>query len=1175
MSSNPTPAAATPKADPPQPAPRRRNPWLRALKWIFGIIIAMVLLLVLTVGAAVWILTPERLTPLVEKYGSEYIDGSLTVKRVELTYWKTFPRLQLDVDSLDIVSHSLRALPAEVRQALPANSDSLLSVSSFSGGINILELLRGRIALYDIDIVRPKVNIVQATPELSNFNIFPASEEPDTTSAAIPDFSFTRINISGDAPISYVSLPDTVSAQLTLRSVNAQGTDAPTYTLSAASGAKVSMAGIDLSALTLGLDGSVVWRHSEPYKLEINSLRAAVNALTAIASGKVDFSRDLTISALSFSIPQVPLDSVTDLVPAPYRSELSKLKSTLSFALEGHLTRPYTVAPDKLPSFEATLTVPEGTASYEQLKLNRLAMEAAVSFDGESPDLSLVTLRRLLAVGQGVGFELKGTATSLLSDPLVDATFKGGIDFSRLPSALTSQIGGTVSGSLRADADFTLRQSWLSRESFHRIKARGEASLHNFRFLMPEMDVDCFLGTTEMKFGTSSSFVRGDVAVDSLLTVSLKVDTLAASVPGMQANGSALRLGAGVKNTTASADTTQLTPIGAMVSVGRFRLLDTTDSTRYTLRDVKARASVRRFRESKRKPVMSLNIDAKRLRYADRLNRANLTESNIALTVHPSVPRIGKKTRARIDSLRALYPNLPPDSVYRLAMSLRPKRSHRSDSASATPADGSTLMDYGLDAETKNLMRQWSAAGSLKAKRARVFTPYFPLRNTLKNVDLTFNNDSVVVNSTRYTVGRSDFLIDGTITNITRAMTSRTGRQPLRINFVITSDTIDVNQIAAAAFAGAAFAEKERQGLMAQIADSDNDNVIQASIVAQTDSTDSGPLLIPTNVEATLRLNARNVLYSDFLFHNLRGSVEMADGILNMRNLSARTDVGAVDLTALYEGIDPADLSFAFGMNVRDFRVGRFLDLVPSLDTIMPLLNSMDGIINGQVAAQARLDSLMDVNIPSLNAAVSLQGDSLVLLDAETFRSIGKWLLFKNKQRNVIDSMQVKLVVKNSVMQLYPFMFDIDRYRLGVYGNNDLDLNFKYHIAVLKSPVPFKFGINVSGNADDMKIRLGGAKWDEKSATRSFAIADTARINLVNQIQSLFRRGVKRSREAGADMLLDDSPAASIGSSSAVSGADTISHADSLVFIREGLLPAPPEPVAEPAPTQKSKKRKK
>ena len=201
---------------------------------------------------------------------------------------------------------------------------------------------------------------------------------------------------------------------------------------------------------------------------------------------------------------------------------------------------------------------------------------------------------------------------------------------------------------------------------------------------------------------------------------------------------------------------------------------------------------------------------------------------------------------------------------------------------------------------------------------------------------------------------------------------------------------------------------------------------------------------------------------------------------------------------------------------------------------------------------------------------MKLSGDSLVLIDPQTFRKIGKWLLFKHKERNVIDHMNVEMIVNNSQLELFPFIFDLDRYKLGVMGGNDMAMNLHYHIAVLKSPLPFKFGINVSGNVDNMKIRLGKAKFNEKNMPRTVAIADTTRINLVREIGNIFRRGVRNSKMKG----LDFSKISSAQAADAGIAADTISHADSLYFIKEGLIPAPdtvPAPVA-PLKNKKSKK---
>jgi hypothetical protein len=121
----------------------------------------------------------------------------------------------------------------------------------------------------------------------------------------------------------------------------------------------------------------------------------------------------------------------------------------------------------------------------------------------------------------------------------------------------------------------------------------------------------------------------------------------------------------------------------------------------------------------------------------------------------------------------------------------------------------------------------------------------------------------------------------------------------------------------------------------------------------------------------------------------------------------------------------------------------------------------------------------------------------------------------------------------------------------------------------LKSPIPFKFGINLKGNPDKMKVRLGRAKFKENMVAERVAIVDTTRINLLRQIENVFRRGVDNSSKLNlidtgqkVERFTDDEN-------------DTLSQSDSLIFIQEGLLPAPPEPVIDSTEIVDNKKAKK
>jgi hypothetical protein len=566
---------------------------------------------------------------------------------------------------------------------------------------------------------------------------------------------------------------------------------------------------------------------------------------------------------------------------------------------------------------------------------------------------------------------------------------------------------------------------------------------------------------------------------------------------------------------------------------------------------------LQRFNDNAKVPQLSLAMDANRISYGDPLNRLNLSGGKIDLTAHIRPRRqMSPRIKARFDSIAQANPDLSADSVYRLMMPRRRKVS--------TVQSNDEILDFALDNTAKDLLRRWNVTGSISAKRGRVFTPYFPLRNSLSDVNVALTTDSVIFRNIKYKVGRSDFRIKGRIDNIRRALTSRTGRTPLELNLYVSSDTIDVNQLAEAAFAGAAFAEKAQSGNIV-IANTENEDSLQAAMDQLTDTSTMAAILIPKNITASFNMRARNIIYADMLMTKFRGSVLMRNGAINMHKLSAATDMGSVDLSALYNAPDKQNMNFGFGLQIKDLQLDRVLHMLPAVDSIMPIMKNFDGIINADIAATSDIDSTMNFVLPSLNAAVKLYGDSLVLLDADTFKMLSKWLLFKNKKDNVINNVGVEILVENSMLELFPFMFDIDRYRLGVMGHNDMAFNFDYHVSVLKSPLPFKFGLNASGNPDDMKIRVGKAKFKENMATKNTAIVDTTRINLLNQIENVFRRGIKLGKmkidRRGQSAMINDDV-----------NADTISHADSLLLIQQGLLPQTAVPTDS---TQTKSKRRK
>lgn len=1161
-------------------AKRPRRLWLTALKVIALTVMALVLLVGGLTVALVSLLPPERLTPLAERVATRSLkDAEVSADRIEFKLKSTWPFLTLEIDNLAVTSTLMRRERPHLREQIPAWADTVFAAESFTGGVNIARLATGVIALSDVILTTPQANLVVINDKLTNFDIIPPSAEPEKEEepfdiTTLPPLLIRRLAIEKPGPIRYFDYKTATFVTAALDRAAVDDNEAPLYRLRF--GGDIStptlMEYLAVDCLTFGLDGDIRWDRNKPSQLSIADMRFALTPVSGKINTDLDFGNGLLIKTLDFVIDPLEVSRAISILPEGMPM-IHDIRSTAAIAARGRLTRPFRPGAEVIPHAEINIDIPDATVQWRRAKINNIAANVDITVAGDDLDAAVVKVNRFNMRGPATDLTIKARLSNLLTDPLAEGTVTGHCNLSHLPQVLTAIIPGSVSGTVNADATFRGRPSMLTPQNFHRLHADGSLSLSNFYWLGPDTINMVYARTAKLKFGTDTRVHTTDSGVsDSLLTASITVDSAAILHSDISMHVRDFAIGLGVKNRHRARNSRQILPMGGKVSIDAFDLTVLTDSTRIRIKDAEGMAAVSAYADDTRRPQFDVNLGIARVIIGNRLTRFMIRDAKTDLTAHfePQTRR-ARAVAHLADSLRRRHPHIAPDSVYALALAIHNRKAHHVRRfAPELIGDSIEVIDFEVPTGMQRILTNWAIRGSLSARNAGLFTPFLPLRNRMRNLDIAFNNDSININSVTYRGGRSDFNLTGRISNVRRALTSRRKKQSLRINLSLASDTVDINQLAEAAFRGSSFAAHADSTISINLNSTDDEHQLQKVITAhqaQAVADTMKALLIPRNIEADLALNAENVIYGDLLMHNLSGKMLALDGAINLHRLAAKSDVGSIDLSALYVGRDTADLKFGFGMRLDRFNLHKFLDLVPAVDSLMPIMRDFGGIITADIAAASDITRSMDLDLPTLNAAIKLSGDSLVLLDPDTFKMLSKWLFFKDKKHNIIKSMSVEMLVRNNNMQMFPFIFDIDRYRLGVQGNNDFALNFNYHIAVLKSPIPFRFGINIKGNPDDFKIRLGKARFNEKTPI-NVALVDNTRVNLIREIEDVFRRGVREARFSSLNTRMPKAD------DFAGQADQPISAADSAQFIREGLIEAP-DTTATAIPDKKDKKKKK
>ena len=396
-------------------------------------------------------------------------------------------------------------------------------------------------------------------------------------------------------------------------------------------------------------------------------------------------------------------------------------------------------------------------------------------------------------------------------------------------------------------------------------------------------------------------------------------------------------------------------------------------------------------------------------------------------------------------------------------------------------------MDEGGFAVTADKVRDslWIPKGIVGFNRLMVRMPQCALPIRMEKTSLTVGNRAITLRNATMRIGRSDLTASGAVHDLYGAMKFH---KTLRAKLELSSNNLNCNQLIRSL--------------------SFPTDTLQAE--ADTTSTNLQLFVVPKNVDFELTTRLRRVRYGKMLFEDVRGDIDVRNQAVHLKELSMRGMDAEMRTTLIYQASQRSRGYAGFDFRLHNINIAKLVDFAPSLDSIVPMLRSFQGTVDFNVTAETRLDSCLNIKIPSLRSAIHIKGDSLVLMDGETFAEISKKFFFKNKEKNMIDSISVNISVKDGNVTVYPFVIEMDRYRAAVGGTQDLDMNFDYHISILKSPIPFKLGLNIRGNLDKMKFGMGKAKYKDAVTPVEIRKVDSTIVNMGEQIVKDFRRVMQR-----------------------------------------------------------------
>jgi hypothetical protein len=986
----------------------------------------LILLIIIVLGVFSWIiLTPEKLTPIVKKHIPQFISCQVNLDKVELTLIKAFPNIGLNISNLCMVN----PLSDEI-------SDTLAAIQNFTFSLNIKEFFKSNnIVVNQIIIDKGQFNIFVDSTGKTNFDIFieqNKKKQEDTSSLQLHLIDLKNLKIN-DIYIHYIDKKNKAEAQITGFSLFAKG--------------KIRKSAWNVKAEAESK--AVCFKMSNGFQIagDIHALEAQLTANMQVPDS-ISVLLSLNLPEISFRKDSVDyLKSATMKLILPFTYELSTQKYDLqdfSFSLlekeliEVAMTElPSTLfvggeifvtgfakgslTDTMLPAINVNVLLKEGMVRMSELLPNDInPIEVNMDMSIQKGDICKLNINELkLKTGQS-SLSMAGKIDNLFNKQKFNIQGNTHVITQEFHSLLGTH-GIDLAGIMDAQFNTQFSINQLNKAHLPNIKANVNINFQQLnlnyqdglKMMSPQFHAEIHLSGNSHQ--VNNDFLTAQINALELFVSQFNTIEIYTSRPQIN-----LRIPAYNEKMTVPRILAHLNMETADIQ---------TDSMKLALQQPNADIDFSLV-------GIKAQISMQNIGYQDYSIYANINQPNMDVKINPSVKNPGVylgNIAYRSNSLLASI-----EQKHQIAVQL-------------LSVEGK--MQY--DKKEKDMLLSLNPKINLKLSNAHVETTEFPKAIEIPDIDFYFSPKHTEIRNSRFTLGNSAFQLKGSLDDLDKYLKNSgllVGRLDFSSESTYVTELMDIfNQFGSDSVALANDTEKVNQ----------NDN----------------PFIVPKGIDFVMNTHIHKAYVHETELRNLKGNLSLKDGLLVLEEVGFTSEAAEMQLTAMYRSLRKNHLFAGINFHLLNIDMAKLIAMFPEIDTLVPMLKSFGGEAEFHFGIETYLKSNYEPKYSTLRGAAAIKGRNLVVLDNETYRKISKKLLFNKKSKNQIDSLSMEFTIFKNEIDIYPFLLSMAQYQAILSGRHNLDMSLNYDISLVKSPLPFRLGLNISGTFDEPRYKLEPPKY--------------------------------------------------------------------------------------------------
>ncbi len=1017
----------------------------------FSTIIAVLAIAIIIICNIVF--SPKTLTPIVRNNVGRFITCQTNLDTAELTFFSTFPNFAVNLTNVELIN--------------PINNtpnDTLASIGKLVASVNISEFLfNGNLIINQIHLDNASANIFCDSLGNANYDIITLisnEEEEDTTSTSLFDLLQVNDVAISSLSASYIDQKSGIDARINNLSANidaqlqgANGNINAQCTMHNAqciidnaqctiNNAQLTTSGelidnhfdgkiaLTLPSTTFDLNGdrlldSIALHANVPAEvnldimhLNLKEAKLAVNSHEINLNGVAQLDNDDVNLDMQFATNQWNLTEVIALIPEAYADILDGIDVSGIASLSGSARGTYNDS--IMPLISANLNYTDGRVEYSALPLpvDNINLSLSANANLNTNGNIQCSIRNSQFSIRNSQFSIPNSQFSILNSQfdkaLCDINIKGYLNLPELRPFLPDDMKIDMNGRANANISAKFNLDDATNLRLDKIIANGTIQYTDLDVLYNDsIAIKDSKGTLNLSLPSPHT----NKHFKELAQASLVGTNLDINMVGtMQANAKTPSLTIGIGDIL---DTTQF--YTAVCQFNFDHLQGSMDTINFDITQPEGTVEVYPMRSNKKNPTFTIA-------YANEAIKANMGNFLDINTKNLKIEAFTSYDKGKEKLLDQLNPTIKFDFN-----------------------NGLVNID-GFDADIN-----------------------------IPAIKFQFRPNNFDIEQSRIIIDDSDFALSGNITNL-KNFSKKRGL--LRGNLKFESQQTNIDQLMDLVN-GLGTTNNATDEII--ITDDNTDfaladahqttqNQVETQYIASP-QTEPNPFIVPKRVNLTLDTHIKKAIFGNTDIENLGGKLTIKDGEAILEQMGFTTDAAEMQLTGVYRSERRNHLFAGLDFHLLNIDIAKLIDLVPAVDTIVPMLSSFAGRAQFHIAAETYLRADYSLKMSTLRAAAALEGKDLVLLDSETFSTIAKYMMFNKKTENIVDSISVEMTVFRNEVDLYPFLISMDKWQAVLSGRHNLDNSFNYHISLTDCPLPARLGLDIKGTFDDLKFALVPCKY--------------------------------------------------------------------------------------------------